>query len=230
MAGEGNNGFVKDNHPAEKVGEPFRKKGSLWLAIRESMIILVMAAVVAVGVQSFFLKAFIIPSLSMSPTLQVGDRVMVDRATYCFRKPRRGDVVVWRYPPSGQNSMNTSNPLYWPFEEIGETLHLTHEGVTPYVKRVVATEGETIQLKDGQLYINQKRVNEPYAVKNNCNFGPVKTPKGMFYGFGDNRPNSRDSRSFGPIPYRNVIGRVFLRWWPPNRFGKPQGQDGSAPG
>lgn len=196
---------------------------TFWQGVREVVIILVLAAIVAIIVQSFFFRAFLIPSSSMEPTLKVGDRVMVDRVTYYFRKPRRGDIVVWRYPPSDPKAMNTNNLFYWPFQQIGEVLHLTHRGTTPFVKRVIATEGETLQIKEGQVYINGKPIDEPYIVKDASNFGPVKVPKGMFYGLGDNRPNSRDSRFFGPIPYRAVIGRVFLIWWPPSQFGKPKG-------
>jgi len=205
----------------EKAAEE-RPRISFWQGVREIVIILVLAAIVAVGIQSFFFKAFIIPSSSMSPTLQIGDRVMVDRVTYYFRKPRRGDIVVWRYPPDDPRSLTTSNPFYWPFQQIGETLHLTHRGTTPFVKRVIATEGETLQIKNGQVYINGKPIVEPYKVQDNSDFGPVKVPKGMFYGLGDNRPNSRDSRYFGPIPYRTIIGKVILIWWPPSHFGKPR--------
>jgi signal peptidase I len=210
--------------PGKKPRKERRKSQDItfWQGVREVIVILVVAAIVAIIVQSFFLKAFIIPSSSMSPTLKVGDRVMVDRVTYYFRKPRRGDIVVWRYPPEDPRSLNTTNIFYWPIQQILETLHLTHRGTTPFVKRVVATEGETLELKHGRLYINGKRINEPYIVPDTADFGPVKVPKGMFYGLGDNRPNSRDSRFFGPIPYRAVIGRVFLRWWPPSRFGRPR--------
>ena len=199
-----------------------RPKITFWQGVTELVIILVLAAVVAVLIQSFFFKAFIIPSSSMSPTLQVGDRVMVDRVTYYFRKPRRGDIVVWRYPPDDPRSLTTSNPFYWPIQQMGETLHITHRGTTPFVKRVIATEGETLQIKKGQVYINGRNIVEPYKVNDMSDFGPVKVPKGMFYGLGDNRPNSRDSRYFGPIPYRAVIGKVILIWWPPSHFGKPR--------
>lgn len=189
--------------------------------VREILVILALAAIVAVLIQSFVVKAFIVPSSSMSPTLQIGDRIMADRVTYLFRKPRRGDIVVWRYPPDDPAGQNTSNPVFWPFEQILETLHLAHRGTSPYVKRVVATEGETLEIKKGVMYIDGERIDEPYAVKDYSDFGPVQVPEGMFYGLGDNRPNSRDSRFFGPVPYRHIIGRVFLRWWPPSRFGRP---------
>ena len=188
----------------------------------EFLIIVVIAVVLAIFIQSFLVKAFIIPSSSMSPTLQIGDRVLVDRVTCYFRKPRRGDIIVFRYPPTERGAMNTTNPFYWPFEQIGETLHLAHKmDSPPYVKRVVATEGETVELRKGILYIDGKKIDEKYAVNDNDDFGPVKVPKGRLFVMGDNRANSRDSRFWGTVPIRSVIGRVFLIWWPPSRFGKP---------
>lgn len=190
-------------------------------SVLDVFIVLAAAALIAIFLQSFFIKAFLIPSASMNPTLQVGDRVMVDRVTYYFRKPRRGDIVVFRHPPSNPAALNTTNPFYWPFEQIGETLHLTHRGTTPYVKRVVATEGETVELRKGILYVDGKQVNEKYVVESSSDFGPVKVGKGMLFVMGDNRPNSYDSRYWGQVPIRSVIGRVFLRWWPLSRFGRP---------
>ncbi len=208
---------------AGKEGKRADGRITFWQGVREVVLILLLAALVAIIVQSFFFRAFLIPSSSMEPTLMVGDRVLVDRVTYYFREPRRGDVVVWRYPPNDTTSLTTRNPFYWPFQQIGETLHLTHGGASPYVKRIIATEGETFRIREGQVYINGKPVNEPYIARDSSDFGPVKVPKGTFYGLGDNRPNSRDSRFFGPIPYRAIIGRVCLIWWPPSRFGKPNG-------
>lgn len=196
-------------------------KRTVWQSIVEFVLILVVAALVAILIQSFFLKAFIIPSTSMSPTLQIGDRVMVEKVTYYFRKPKRGDIIVFRYPPQDKQALNTTNPFYWPIEQILETLHLAHRGTTPYVKRVVATEGETVELRKGKLYINGKLIPEKYAVDDGSDFGPVKVPKGMVFCMGDNRPNSRDSRFWGPVPIRSIIGRVFLIWWPLSRFGSP---------
>ncbi len=190
----------------------------------ELLIIVVIAAVLAVFIQSFALKTFIIPSSSMSPTLQIGDRVIVDRVTYYFRKPRRGDIIVFRFPPTETEAMNTSNPFYWPFERIGEALHLANKTDSPpYVKRVVATEGETVELRKGVLYIDGQKVDEGYAVKDTDDFGPMKVPEGRLFCLGDNRANSRDGRFWGTVPIRSVIGRVFLIWWPPSRFGRPGG-------
>lgn len=206
-----------------KKGKRADGKMTFWRGVREVVLILLLAALVAIIAQSFLFRAFLIPSSSMEPTLKVGDRVLVDRVTYYFRDPHRGDVVVWRYPPNDTASLTTGSPFYWPFQQIGETLHLTYRGSSPYVKRVIATGGETFRIKEGQVYINGKPINEPYVVRDSSDFGPVKVPKGTFYGLGDNRPNSRDSRFFGPVPYRAIIGRVCLIWWPPSQFGRPNG-------
>jgi len=209
----------------EDGGETTAGKGGrqgFWRGLLETLVILVIAAFVALLLQSFFFKAFMIPSSSMSQTLQIGDRVMVERVSYYFRKPHRGDIIVFRYPPKEPAAMNTRNLFYWPFEQIGETLHLTHRGTTPYVKRVVATEGETVELRKGKLYVNGKKINEKYIVDDGSDFGPVQVPKGMLFAMGDNRPNSRDSRFWGFVPIRSVIGRAVLRWWPLSRFGSPR--------
>lgn len=205
---------------ARQQGEPV----SIWRSILELVAILFIAVVIAIMLQSFVIKPVMVISGSMSPIIKVGDRLFTDRVTYYFRKPRRGDIVVWRYPPGDPKSLNTNNLFYWPFEQIGETLHLTHQtGSPPFVKRVIATEGETIELKRGLLYINGQRVNEPYIVRDYSDYGPYKVPKGKLFVMGDNRPNSRDSRAFGPVPVRAVIGRAFLKWWPVSSFGRPRG-------
>jgi signal peptidase I len=186
--------------------------------------ILAIAVILAILVQAFVVKSFTVTSSSMSPTIKQGDRLVADRVTFYFRKPRRGDIVVFRYPPNGGQSLNTKNLLYWPFEQIGEVLHLTHKTDSPpFVKRVIATGGETIQVRKGTVFINGKAIEEEYAVPETSDYGPYKVPKGTLFCMGDNRPNSRDSRFIGPIPIRSVIGRAFFRFWPPSRFGRPKG-------
>lgn len=202
----------------EKTKTPF------WRLVVDLLLILVLAVGATILLQSFVIKSFGVTSSSMSPTIEPGDKLMADRITFYFRKPRRGDIVLFRYPPTGPQSMNTTNLWYWPFEQIGETLHLAHRNTSPpFVKRVVATEGETLHVKDGLLYINGKQVKEPYAVRDASNFGPVKVGPGMVYCFGDNRPDSNDSRYWGPVPVRSIIGRAVFRYWPFSRFGMPQG-------
>jgi signal peptidase I len=190
--------------------------------ILEAVILILIAVLLAVLIQSFLIKAFVIPSSSMSPTLQVGDRVMVERLTYLFREPRRGEIVVFRFPPDTPEAMNTSSRLYWPLEQIGETLRLTHRGVIPYVKRVVATGGETVELRSGKLFIDGQEIQESYIIDDGSDYGPVTVPEGMLFCMGDNRPNSRDSRFWGMVPTRSVIGRGFLIWWPVSRWRTPR--------
>jgi signal peptidase I len=216
--------LAQDPERAEE--QPARQeKRTAWQYILEAVIILAVAVAVAVLVQAFMVKTFMVTSSSMAPTIQPGDRLLTDRVTYYFRNPKRGDIVVFRYPPTGAQSMNTRNVLYWPFEQIGEVLHLSHKtGNEPFVKRVIAVGGQTIQVKKGQVYINGKAIKEPYAVKGDySDFGPFKVPAGMLFCMGDNRPNSRDSRFIGPVPVRSVIGRAWLRFWPMSRFGRPAG-------
>jgi signal peptidase I len=213
---------TSEPHLIQRKGDLPQRKATFWEALREVLIILLIAAIVAVLIQSFFIKAFVIPSSSMSPTLQIGDRVMVEKLTYYFRKPRTGDIIVFRYPPTSPQATNTTNLLYWPFEQIGETLHLTHKtGSSPFVKRVIASEGQTVEIRKGQVYVDGKELKEDYKVPDEYDMPPREVPEGQLFVMGDNRPNSRDSRFWGYVPIRSVIGKVFLIWWPPSHFGIP---------
>lgn len=220
--GRGENGANQETDAGgpERDEGGARKRSGKRFAV-EIAVTLVVAVLLAVFLQSFVVKSFVIPSSSMSPTLQVGDRILCERLTLLFRKPRRGDIVVFRYPPKSDGARNTTNLFYWPFEQIGETLHLAHRNVTPYVKRVIATEGETVELRKGKLYVDGKRIEEDYVTDDRSDYGPVTVPGGELFCLGDNRLNSRDSRYWGMVPIRSVIGRVFLVWWPLSHFGKP---------
>lgn len=221
-----------------------KKKRTTKQIVLEVAIILAVAAVAAVLIQSFLVRAFLIPSGSMEPTFKIGDRIMAEKVTYYFREPRRGDIVVFRYPPWDEDADNTTNRWYWPFEQIAETLHLAHRSTTPYVKRVIATGGERVKIEDGVVYINGEPIDEPYLpdeYKGNDDFpedsdgygdiGEIEVPEGYLFCMGDNRRNSSDCRTWyrqrkgqpdmGMIPERAVIGKVFLRWWPLSRFGTP---------
>jgi signal peptidase I len=202
---------------------PPTPKRSIWRTILEFVVILAIAVAVAILVQAFFLRSFEVTSSSMYPTIKPGDRLVADRYTFYFRKPHLGDIVVFRYPPDGPQSLNTRNLWYWPFEQIGEILHLTHRLESPpFVKRVIATEGQTVQVKNGTVFVNGKALKERYKVPDSSNYGPVTVPPGTLFCMGDNRPNSRDSRYIGFIPIRAVIGRAVFRFWPFSRFGTPR--------
>lgn len=162
----------------------------------EFLIILVVAFALVFGVvRPFIVEAFWIPSESMVPTLEVGDRVLVNKFIYRFTEPERGQVVVFE---------SVDNP--------DEDL----------IKRVVGLPGDTIAVRDGTLFVNGEPQKEPYtnkAVPDNSFYAPTEVPEGNVFVMGDNRTNSADSRYFGFLPKENIEGEAFLRFWPPSRIG-----------
>jgi signal peptidase I len=140
-------------------------------------------------------EPFAIPSQSMAPTLTRGDHILVDKLAYRGGAlPRRGDLVVFRAPRSGEIML----------------------------KRVVALGGDTVGIEDGALVVNGARRAEPYAdpdAIDSVYFGPVNVAPGSVFVLGDNRADSTDSRSFGPVPTTKLIGHARARVWPPSRWG-----------
>lgn len=194
--------------------------GNLSRLLKELLTIVIIAFLIAIVAQSFVVKAFVIPSSSMLPTLEIGDKVLVDRISYSFRDPRRGEIIVFRYPPGANGALNTTNPLYWPFERVGETLRLANrmEG-PPFVKRVIAIGGDSVEIIEGKVFVNDKVITEEYAVADDYNMTKRTIPNGELFCMGDNRANSMDSRYWGTIPRRAIIGKACLIWWPLGHFG-----------
>jgi signal peptidase I len=161
-------------------------------------ILIVAALLIAVVIRAFVFQAFYIPSESMVPTLKVGDRVLVNKLSYKLHDPRRGDIIVFKAPPAAATA-----------------------DIKDLVKRLVGLPGDTIEGKDGHIYINGKVLSEPYLPKNvkSRTFGPEKVPPDSYFMLGDNRQYSKDSTFFGPIKRNQFIGRVFMRIWPPSRLG-----------
>lgn len=162
-------------------------KKDFWQAV-------VIAFLLAVGIRFFLFEPFVIPSGSMEPTLQPGDRIIVEKVSYRFREPWRGEIVVFKYPLDPD---------------------LT------YVKRLIALGNERIEINGNHLYINAQRLDEPYLSPGTYtkDFGPEKVPPGHFFVMGDNRSDSCDSRFWGPFPRENLVGRAVLIFWPPHRIG-----------
>jgi signal peptidase I len=189
--------FWKDGSPKrrrEVRWERQRKKRragftELWLTI------LVAFALVFGFVRPFVLEAFRIPSESMVPTLEVGDRVLANKFIYRFTEPERGDIVV--------------------FEDV--------EGGEDYlIKRVVAVAGDRVRVSNGRLKVDGEIQEETYIkpqVPDGSIYGPEKVPEGYVFVMGDNRGNSADSRVFGLLPIENIEGEAFVRFWPPSRIG-----------
>ncbi|MDQ3916088.1 MAG: signal peptidase I [Actinomycetota bacterium] len=201
----------------EPAAEKPKKKHSFW---RELPVLVVIAFVVALLIKTFLLQAFYIPSASMEPTLVEGDRVLVEKVSYRFGEPARGQVVVFE-----KEFVSLTPPEDDPFwEDIASALKglfgFPTGGTQDFIKRVMAIEGDTIEGREGKVYVNGEPVDEPYLAEGTetSAFGPVEVPDGMIFVMGDNRGNSDDSRAFGPIPVEEVVGHAFLLLWPPSDF------------
>lgn len=162
-----------------------------WAA--EALESVVVALVLATLIRIFALQPFFIPSGSMEPTLLPGDRIVVGKAGL-FGRPHDGDVVVFHYPLNPQ---------------------------LDFVKRLIASGGQTVQLQDSRLYVNGKLVEQPYLPPGLTfsDFGPVTVPAGSYFMLGDNRNNSDDSRMWGYVKQNLLIGRVLFLYWPVDRIG-----------
>ena len=198
---------------------PKKKRHSFW---RELPVLVVIAVVVALLIKTFLLLAFYIPSASMEPTLVEGDRVLVEKLSYRWGEPERGDVVVFEKEFGMPILAEEEDDPFW--EDIGSALKglfgFPTGGTQDFIKRVMAVEGDTIEGREGRVFVNGEPVDEPYLAEGTetSPFGAVEIPKDMIFVMGDNRGNSDDSRAFGPIPVDEVVGHAFLLLWPPSDF------------
>jgi signal peptidase I len=167
-------------------------------ALVEIVKTLVTAGVLALGIRHFVAEARYIPSSSMEPTLEIDDRLIIEKISYLFRTPTRGDVVVF----SPTEKLKEQN-----FKEA-------------FIKRVIGLPGEKIEVKGGKVYVNGTPLREQYIEEApNYQYGPVVVPEDQYLVLGDNRNNSYDSHYWGFVPRDNLIGRAMVRFWPVNRLG-----------
>jgi signal peptidase I len=176
----------------------------------ELILILGVAFGLAYVVQGWVVKPYRIPSVSMEPTLHVGDMVLVNRFVYRLHGPRRGDIVVFHPPGLGQTPERNART----------------EASVNFIKRVIGLPGETVQVKHGSVlicrapHVGCRALVEPYVKSHNySDYGPFRVPPGDYFVMGDNRVNSDDSRVWGPLPRHNIIGEAFLVYWPLDRIG-----------
>jgi signal peptidase I len=191
-------------------------KGSLV----ELVTIVAVALGLALGIQAILVKPFRIPSESMVPTLEVGQRVLVDRVTFRFGKPERNDVVVFK-PPLGadENACGVRHS-----SESACPRPTARRSDTNFIKRIVGMEGDRLKVMEGRVYINGRRQDEPFIRPSVdcgiCNLPrEITIPRGMYFMMGDNRGESADSREWGPVPEKWMIGQAFVTYWPPKRIG-----------
>jgi signal peptidase I len=186
--------------------------------LRELPGLIIIAFLLALLIKSFLIQAFFIPSQSMEPTLEVGDRVLVNKVVLRFRDPRRGEVIVFENPQAIEPDRN---PLSAFWNWLTEGLGFASNPEKDFIKRVIGLPGDTIEVNRGKVLINGKPIDEPYlnTQEDLSDFGPFKVPEGQFFMMGDNRANSQDSRStLGPIPEDKIVGKAFIVLWPPSRF------------
>jgi signal peptidase I len=192
----------------------------------EILTIVVAALVIAFLVQLLLVKTYRIPSGSMEPTLDIGQRVLVNRIGMRFGNPSVGDIVVF-HPPAGAD--NSSAPVCG---VATEGLGSSRACSTPtpqrsdqtFIKRVVGVGGDRIQIRDGHVIRNDRREADAYINQcgsgQGCTFaGTVTVPDGSYFVMGDNRGESDDSRFWGPVPKKWIIGTAIATYWPPKRIG-----------
>jgi signal peptidase I len=193
-------------------------------ALRELVPLILSALVLAILIKSFLIQAFFIPSVSMQPTLEPGDRILVCRVCKVFSDVTHGDVVVFSdpHPAPHEDRGIAGGFLHW----LGEGIGVARPEDDDFIKRVVAMEGDTWEMRRGVVYVNGTEVNEPYvaAERDSRDFGPETVPDGMLFVLGDNRLHSGDSRfpppgGLGYIPEEKVIGEAFVIAWPFGRIG-----------
>ena len=151
---------------------------------------LISAAVYAILIVTFGFQVARVEGLSMAPTLADQDRLIVNKLAYRIGEPRRSDIVMLFYPLNPDKS---------------------------FVKRVIAEEGDTVRIVDGKVYVNEVPLNDDYVpqeYRSHDDWGPQVIPEGYYFVMGDHRNNSSDSRTWGFVPKRYIIGKVQLRWWP----------------
>jgi signal peptidase I len=173
----------------------------------------------ALLIQAFIVKPYKIPSGSMIPTLDINQRILVNRLS---GNPSIGDVVVF-HPPHGADLPGgvCGDANQGPGHGQACDVSTPQESSQTFVKRVVAGPGDVMSIVNGHVILNGKPEKDSYIIPcPSCNFRtPIKIPPGEYFMMGDNRPDSEDSRYWGPVPGKWIIGDAFFTYWPPDRIG-----------
>lgn len=172
-----------------------------WRSLQENLILIAIALCLALVIRTFIAEPRYIPSESMIPTLYTGDRLVVEKISYRFGPPHFGDIIVFEPPPELQRRGYPKNQAF--------------------IKRIIGEPGDTVAVSHGQVYLNGKPLEEKYiAEPAKQAFTLVQVPKDEFFVMGDNRNDSNDSRYWGFLPRKNIIGKAIFRFWPFDRIGR----------
>lgn len=165
-------------------------------AAREIAETVIIAIILALLVRGFVVETYVVIGPSMEPTLYDAERLFVNKVVYRLHDPHRGDIIVFAYP---------------------------RDPGRDFIKRVIGLPGETVELRDGRVFVDGKFIPERAVVfpDHQSTYGPVTVPEGHLFVLGDNRRNSEDSRYFGFVPFGNIRGKALLLYWPLRRFGLP---------
>jgi signal peptidase I len=204
MASEPQNVSTPNAEPANAEISAEKQSGFGWSRLskgqRDNLQILGIALVLAIVIRLFVAEPRYIPSDSMLPTLQIGDRLVVEKVAYRFRSPRQGEIVVFDPPPQ-----------------------LQQYGYAPdkaFIKRVIGTPGDVVQIMQGSVLINGQPLTEPYIAEPPAyEMQSVRVPADQYFVMGDNRNNSNDSHVWGFLPRQHIIGRAVFCFFPFDRFG-----------
>lgn len=174
-------------------------KSSFWEGFWENVRLLAIAVAIAVVIRTFIAEPRYIPSDSMLPTLEQGDRLVVEKVSYYFHPPQRGDIVVFE-PPANLQVQG-------------------YQKEQAFIKRVIGTPGDKLTVTNGQIYRNNQPINEDYILESpRYNLPLIQVPAGQLFVMGDNRNNSNDSHIWGFLPIKNVIGHAVFRFFPLHRL------------
>jgi signal peptidase I len=191
------------NNLSTKVAENKSESSwqKVWNSQRENLQIVIIALGLAILIRAFIAEPRFIPSDSMLPTLHIGDRVVVEKISYYLESPKTGDIVVFSPPEQLQEQGFTQDQAF--------------------IKRIIGLPGQTVTVKKGLVYLNDKALVEKYiAEPPKYQWGPYRVPENQYFVMGDNRNNSNDSSRWGFLPKQNIIGRAVVRFWPLERIGK----------
>jgi signal peptidase I len=199
-----------------------KQKKSATGSVIEFVVIVAVALGLALGIQAFIVKPYRIPSGSMEPTLDIGQRVLVDRVSKHFTSFHRGDVVVFKPPQGADQETQCGDPNKPPDEPCPKPT--PQKSDTNFIKRIIGLPGDRLKVINGYAYIDGKKLKEPYIRPDAscpiCNEPrEITIPTGYLFMMGDNRGESDDSRDWGPVPKRWIIGKAFFTYWPPRRIG-----------